>query len=211
MELFWAKGYDGTSMTDLTEAMGINAPSLYAAFGCKEALFREAIALYGETEGGRIWDSVKSAPSRADRRSKPCRRAARGSSHARASRRVASWSSRRSTPPRDTRPCRRSCRSAPRRRAAQSAPRRRVWPGRIAVGHRPPLRRDILRDGPARHVDPGARRRFAQNPSRRRRLCHGRVGRSRRFPAATARATAVRVDPHAHSPAVAPATSRPSA
>lgn len=51
MEVFWARGYEGTSLTDLTKAMGINSPSLYAAFGCKEALFREAVALYGDEEG----------------------------------------------------------------------------------------------------------------------------------------------------------------
>lgn len=51
MEVFWRQGYDGTSMVDLTAAMGINSPSLYAAFGCKEALFREAVALYGAAEG----------------------------------------------------------------------------------------------------------------------------------------------------------------
>lgn len=52
MEVFWARGYEGTSISDLTAAMGINSPSLYAAFSCKEALFREAVALYGRTEGG---------------------------------------------------------------------------------------------------------------------------------------------------------------
>jgi AcrR family transcriptional regulator len=45
-ELFWEQGYEGTSITDLTEAIGIAAPSLYAAFGSKEALFREAIERY---------------------------------------------------------------------------------------------------------------------------------------------------------------------
>ena len=63
MELFWAKGYDGASMSDLMEAMGVNSPSIYAAFGCKEELFREAVALYSATEGGRIWDSMMTAPS----------------------------------------------------------------------------------------------------------------------------------------------------
>src|SRR3546814_13621985 len=42
LHIFWAKGYDGASMTDLTEAMGITKPSLYAAFGNKEALFHKA-------------------------------------------------------------------------------------------------------------------------------------------------------------------------
>jgi AcrR family transcriptional regulator len=47
--VFWSKGYEGASMTDLTEAMGITKPSLYAAFGNKEALFHKALDLY-ETE-----------------------------------------------------------------------------------------------------------------------------------------------------------------
>jgi len=44
--VFWRKGYDSASLTDLTEAMGITRPSLYAAFGNKEALFRQALDLY---------------------------------------------------------------------------------------------------------------------------------------------------------------------
>lgn len=44
--MFWQKGYEGTSLTDLTEAMGITRPSLYAAFGNKESLFRKALDLY---------------------------------------------------------------------------------------------------------------------------------------------------------------------
>ncbi|BCJ58121.1 hypothetical protein Jiend_15430 [Micromonospora endophytica] len=51
MEVFWRHGYQGASMTALTAAMGINSPSLYAAFGSKEALFRAAVALYNTTEG----------------------------------------------------------------------------------------------------------------------------------------------------------------
>ena len=46
LHVFWAKGYDGASMTDLTEAMGITKPSLYAAFGNKESLFHKALDLY---------------------------------------------------------------------------------------------------------------------------------------------------------------------
>ena len=62
MEVFWAKGYEGASISDLTGAMGIGSPSLYAAFGSKEALFREAVGLYGRTEGPAIWDAVENAP-----------------------------------------------------------------------------------------------------------------------------------------------------
>ncbi|GIJ38711.1 TetR/AcrR family transcriptional regulator [Micromonospora andamanensis] len=51
MEVFWRRGYQGASMTELTAAMGIASPSLYAAFGSKEALFREAVELYNSTEG----------------------------------------------------------------------------------------------------------------------------------------------------------------
>ncbi|MGW4464953.1 TetR/AcrR family transcriptional regulator [Micromonospora sp. NPDC004704] len=51
MEVFWQHGYEGASMTELTAAMGIASPSLYAAFGSKEALFREAVAHYNATEG----------------------------------------------------------------------------------------------------------------------------------------------------------------
>lgn len=63
MEVFWAKGYDGASISELTAAMGINAPSLYAAFGSKEALFREAVALYTATVGPEIWTSIPEAPT----------------------------------------------------------------------------------------------------------------------------------------------------
>jgi AcrR family transcriptional regulator len=48
LEVFWRKGYEGTSLPDLTRAMGINRPSLYAAFGNKEALFRKALDRYAE-------------------------------------------------------------------------------------------------------------------------------------------------------------------
>jgi AcrR family transcriptional regulator len=46
LRVFWSKGYEGASLADLTEAMGITRPSLYAAFGNKEALFHKALDLY---------------------------------------------------------------------------------------------------------------------------------------------------------------------
>jgi AcrR family transcriptional regulator len=51
MEVFWERGYEGASVSDLTEAMGISSPSLYAAFGSKEILFRQAVELYAGVEG----------------------------------------------------------------------------------------------------------------------------------------------------------------
>jgi TetR/AcrR family transcriptional regulator, copper-responsive repressor len=51
MLLFWKHGYDATSISLLTEAMGIGAPSLYAAFGDKRALFKEALEHYMTTYG----------------------------------------------------------------------------------------------------------------------------------------------------------------
>ena len=49
MRLFWAHGYEATSVADLTATMGITAPSLYAAYGNKKRLFLEAVALYCAT------------------------------------------------------------------------------------------------------------------------------------------------------------------
>jgi AcrR family transcriptional regulator len=46
LRVFWQRGYEGASMAELTEAMGIAKPSLYACFGNKEALFRAALDLY---------------------------------------------------------------------------------------------------------------------------------------------------------------------
>ena len=46
LEVFWARGYEGATLPELTRAMGINRPSLYAAFGNKEQLFRKALDRY---------------------------------------------------------------------------------------------------------------------------------------------------------------------
>jgi AcrR family transcriptional regulator len=63
MEVFWANGYEGASMSDLTAAMGINSPSLYAAFGSKEELFREAVARYDEALGATAAAELRDRPT----------------------------------------------------------------------------------------------------------------------------------------------------
>ncbi|MDA2811415.1 TetR/AcrR family transcriptional regulator [Nocardiopsis sp. RSe5-2] len=50
MRLFWEHGYEGTSLAMLTAAMGITPTSLYAAFGAKDDLFREAVELYNSPQ-----------------------------------------------------------------------------------------------------------------------------------------------------------------
>lgn len=63
MELFWTQGYEGTSVGDLTRTLGISSPSLYAAFGSKQQLFREAIALYGDHEGSATHRALREQPT----------------------------------------------------------------------------------------------------------------------------------------------------
>ena len=62
LHVFWEKGYEGTSITDLTEAMGINPPSLYAAFGNKETLFKKALNRY-EARRDEIFEEAFAAPT----------------------------------------------------------------------------------------------------------------------------------------------------
>jgi AcrR family transcriptional regulator len=54
MRLFWAKGYEGTSVADLTGNLGISRPSLYAAFGDKQSLFRAALERYAAGPAGYV-------------------------------------------------------------------------------------------------------------------------------------------------------------
>jgi AcrR family transcriptional regulator len=65
MEVFWRKGYEGASLTELTKAMGINRPSLYAAFGDKEALFRRVLDRYGEGPTAYLAESLRQPTARA--------------------------------------------------------------------------------------------------------------------------------------------------
>jgi AcrR family transcriptional regulator len=65
MTVFWSKGYEGASLSDLTEAMGISRPSLYAAYGNKEELFRKALERYGEGPSAYERDALTQPTARA--------------------------------------------------------------------------------------------------------------------------------------------------
>lgn len=64
LRVFWTKGYEAASLTDLTDAMGITRPSLYAAFGNKEALFRKALDLYEREKLAYVGEALKAPTSR---------------------------------------------------------------------------------------------------------------------------------------------------
>jgi AcrR family transcriptional regulator len=66
MRLFWRHGFEGVSIDDLTKTIGIAPPSLYAAFGSKAGLYREALARYEETQGSLDVSPVKSAATLAE-------------------------------------------------------------------------------------------------------------------------------------------------
>ena len=59
MHIFWTHGYDGASVAHLAREMGINVPSLYAAFGNKEALYHQVLNRYGEVNGHMYMESMK--------------------------------------------------------------------------------------------------------------------------------------------------------
>lgn len=65
MAVFWRKGYEGASLPDLTRAMGINRPSLYAAFGNKEQLFRKAMDRYAQGPAAYAIEALQAPTARA--------------------------------------------------------------------------------------------------------------------------------------------------
>lgn len=64
MRVFWREGYEGASLSQLTKAMGINRPSLYAAFGDKESLFRQALDCYMSKYSGYVQQAMKEPKAR---------------------------------------------------------------------------------------------------------------------------------------------------
>src|SRR5947199_8755299 len=65
LDVFWRKGYEGASLSDLTKAMRINRPSLYAAFGDKEHLFRRALDRYAAGPAAYACEALKEPTARA--------------------------------------------------------------------------------------------------------------------------------------------------
>jgi AcrR family transcriptional regulator len=65
VRVFWKNGYEGTTLPDLTTAMGINRPSLYAAFGNKETLFLKAVDRYVDNSRGLLSESLEQPSARA--------------------------------------------------------------------------------------------------------------------------------------------------
>lgn len=65
LEVFWRRGYEGATLPELTAAMGINRPSLYAAFGNKEELFRKALDRYVTGPAGYVWKALDAPTARA--------------------------------------------------------------------------------------------------------------------------------------------------
>lgn len=61
VRLFWTRGYEATSIADLTAELGIGAPSLYAAFGSKEALYAEALQRYARDNEAYVWAAFRVA------------------------------------------------------------------------------------------------------------------------------------------------------
>jgi AcrR family transcriptional regulator len=64
LAVFWRNGYEGASLPALTKAMGINRPSLYAAFGNKEALFRKAVERYERGPASYAYKALKQPTAR---------------------------------------------------------------------------------------------------------------------------------------------------
>lgn len=65
LQVFWSRGYEGASMAELTEAMGINKPSLYGAFGNKEELFRKALEKYCNGPVAYVAEAIQEKTARA--------------------------------------------------------------------------------------------------------------------------------------------------
>jgi len=105
MEVFWRHGYDGATIAQLTKAMGINPPSLYAAFGSKEELLKAALDRYSAKRAEFMCD-VLSAPTAREVAGRMLLRDKRGGTSARPARRADWCVCAGSVPPSPQRSCR---------------------------------------------------------------------------------------------------------
>ena len=64
MRVFWERGYEGASLAELIDTLGISKPSLYAAFGNKEELFRKALARYSQCEVAYVGEAMLAPTAR---------------------------------------------------------------------------------------------------------------------------------------------------
>jgi AcrR family transcriptional regulator len=64
LKVFWARGYEGASLAELTEKIGINKPSLYASFGNKEELFRQALKKYMQDSVSYVGEAIQAPTTR---------------------------------------------------------------------------------------------------------------------------------------------------
>ena len=64
LDVFWARGYEGATLPELTRAMGINRPSLYSAFGNKEQLFHKALGHYKDGPQAFLSEALKKPTAR---------------------------------------------------------------------------------------------------------------------------------------------------
>jgi AcrR family transcriptional regulator len=64
LRVFWKRGYEGASLPELTKAMGINRPSLYAAFGNKESLYKKALDRYTQGPACHVLDALEEPTAR---------------------------------------------------------------------------------------------------------------------------------------------------
>ena len=63
VQVFWSKGYDGVTIDDLVEGMGVGRPSLYAVFGDKRSIFLRALKSYAEAKGARAAKALFAPPT----------------------------------------------------------------------------------------------------------------------------------------------------
>ena len=180
LDLFWERGYEGTSMNDLAEAMGIASASIYACFGSKEDLFRKVMALYGATSGRAAQDArfASSRPPRGDPRHAARHRRCRSPAPTRRTTACSSWP----RPPAPWKTTRSASswptyrRDAVHRRSGTGSPAASPTAISPSPAGRPRRHRPLLHDRGARAVRASPRRRQPRRVGCGHHLRDGRMG-----------------------------------